>query len=86
MNGRELLGYYTMAQTSFLLFLTVLVGMSICMAWTVAEEEVHERMCAEEWLRRENKEAYLMREEVVKRFGKPGSVIRPEGDVTWPKT
>jgi hypothetical protein len=38
-----MLGYYTMAQTSFLLFGSVLVAMAVCMAWRIAEEEIQER-------------------------------------------
>jgi hypothetical protein len=29
-NGKEMLGYYTMAQTSFLLFMSVIVAMAVC--------------------------------------------------------
>jgi len=37
-NGKELLGYYTMAQTSFLLFIVVVVAVTVCLAWRVADE------------------------------------------------
>lgn len=47
-NGQELLGYYTMAQTSFVLFMSVMVAMAVCMAWQVAEDELNERgLCSE---------------------------------------
>lgn len=36
-NGEELLGYYTMAQTSSTLFVTVIIAMTVCMAWSVAD-------------------------------------------------
>jgi nitrogen fixation protein FixH len=39
-----MLGYYTMAQTSFLLFMSVIVAMAVCMAWRVADEELAERL------------------------------------------
>jgi hypothetical protein len=42
-NGEELLAYYTMAQTSFTLFVTVIIAMAVCMAWQVAEEELLDR-------------------------------------------
>ena len=51
-NGKELLSYYTIAQTSYIMFVTVLVSMAGCMAWRVADEEVGERQQAEEWLKR----------------------------------
>lgn len=51
-NGKELLSYYTIAQTSYTMFVTVLVAMSLTMAWRVAEEELSERQVAEEWLQR----------------------------------
>jgi len=42
------LGYYTMAQTSFLLYLSVILGMAGCMAWSVTEDELAERqVCGE---------------------------------------
>lgn len=41
---QEMLGYYTMAQTSFLLFMSVIVAMAVCMAWRVADEELAERL------------------------------------------
>ena len=74
-----MLGYYTMAQTSFLEFLAVIVSMSVCMAWRVADEELIEKQEAVEWLKKEDPLAYEMREELIQRFGKPGSSIRPEG-------
>ena len=51
-----MLGYYTMAQTSFLLFMSVIVAMAVCMAWRIADEELQERqvsscMCEYVWLR-----------------------------------
>ena len=42
-NGVELLAYYTMAETSFLLFMCVTVATTICMAWQVAESETQDR-------------------------------------------
>ena len=39
-----MLGYYTMAQTSFLLFMSVIVAMAVCMAWRVADDELAERL------------------------------------------
>jgi nitrogen fixation protein FixH len=33
-----------MAQTSFLLFMSVIVAMAVCMAWRVADEELAERL------------------------------------------
>jgi hypothetical protein len=38
-----MLGYYTIAQTSFLQFVTVIIALAACMAWRVAEEENVER-------------------------------------------
>ena len=43
-HTQEMLGYYTMAQTSFLLFMSVIVAMAVCMAWRVADEELAERL------------------------------------------
>jgi hypothetical protein len=74
-----MLGYYTIAQTSFLQFITVILALSACMAWRVAEEETVERQDAEEWLKREDPKAYRLREDIMKRLGAPGSSIRPEG-------
>lgn len=82
-NGRELMGYYTMAQTSFVLFLTVIIAMAVCMAWKVADDELAEREAAEEWLKREDPMAFLLRDELIKRFGPPASPIRPEGNAVW---
>ena len=42
--SQEMLGYYTMAQTSFLLFMSVIVAMAVCMAWRVADDELAERL------------------------------------------
>lgn len=83
LNGKEMLGYYTMAQTSFLQFMAVIMAMSVCLAWRVAEEEIVERKQAVEWLKTENIHAFEMREEILKRFGSPGSAIRPEGNAVW---
>ena len=83
LNGRELLGYYTMAQTSFTLFVTVILAMTLCMAWQVAEEELEDRANAEEWLKKESHLAFELREEVMTKFGRPASSVRPEGNVTW---
>ena len=58
LNGRELLGYYTMAQTSFTLFVIVILAMAICMAWSVADDELEDRRLAEEWLKRESSMAF----------------------------
>jgi hypothetical protein len=82
-NGKELLGFYTMAQTSFLLFLTVVVGMAVCLAWRVAEEERDERTAAEHWLKRESPNAFNLRSELIQVCGSPASAIRPEGGVAW---
>lgn len=82
-NGRELMGYYTMAQTSFLLFLTVIIAMAVCMAWKVADDELAEREAAEEWLKREDPMAFMLRDELIKKFGPPASPIRPEGNAVW---
>lgn len=43
-NGEELLAVYTMAQTSFLSFFSVVLLMAVCMAWKVDQEEMEERM------------------------------------------
>lgn len=83
LNGRELLGYYTMAQTSFTLFVTVLLAMAICMAWQVAEDELDDRADAEKWLKKESPLAFELREEVMQKVGRPASSVRPEGNVTW---
>jgi hypothetical protein len=42
-NGEELLAVYTMAQTSFLSFFSVVLLMAVCMAWRVDHEEMEER-------------------------------------------
>lgn len=82
-NGKELLAYYTMANTSFLLFFTVVVAMAVCLAWKVAEEEKLDRLQAEEWLRTESAEGFDMRARLIKLYGSPASPIRPEGSFTW---
>jgi hypothetical protein len=43
LNGKELLSFYTISQTSSLMFVTVLLSMAVCMAWKVAEEEFSDR-------------------------------------------
>lgn len=68
-----------MAQTSFLQFLVVIIAMSVCMAWRVAEEELEERRNAVDWLKEEDPIAFSFREEMIQKFGNPGSSIRPEG-------
>lgn len=35
-NGQELLGYYTMAQTSFVLFFCVMVAMAVCNMFSIS--------------------------------------------------
>ena len=82
-NGKELLSYYTIAQTSYLMFVTVLLSMAVCMAWRAAEEELTERQSAEEWLKREDPAAFAIRDDVMKRLGMPGTYIRPEGNAEW---
>lgn len=82
-NGKELLGYYTMAQTSFLLFFTVVVAMSVCLAWRVADEEHEERNAAETWLKRDSPTAYSLRATLLQQCGAPASSIRPEGGPVW---
>ena len=42
-NGEELLAIYTMAQTSFVSFFSVVLLMAVCMAWKVDQEEMDER-------------------------------------------
>jgi hypothetical protein len=42
-----MLGYYTIAQTSFLQFMSVIVAMAVCMAWKVADEEIIVRQVSE---------------------------------------
>lgn len=79
MNGKEMLGYYTMAQTSFLQFMAVIVAMSVCLAWRVAEEELVERQEAVNWLKKQDVAAYDMRDNIIAKYGLPGSSIRPEG-------
>ena len=83
LNGRELLAYYTMAQTSVTFFVTVLLAMTMCMAWNVAQEELSGRQAAEDWLQRENNESFELRKEVIMKFGSPASSIRPEGNAVW---
>ena len=58
---QELLGYYTIAQTSYIMFVTVLICMALCLAWRVAEEELGERQAAEDWLKREDPAAFHIR-------------------------
>eukprot|EP01038_Epipyxis_sp_PR26KG_P008880 gene8880-11977_t len=82
-NGKELLGYYTMSQTSFLLFTTVMISMAVCLAWRVADEEKSERAAAQEWLEREDRKAFILRTELIQQFGGPASSIRPEGNAVW---
>jgi hypothetical protein len=82
-NGQQLLAYYTMAQTSFLLFMAVIMVMAGCLAWRVAKEEIRDRQSAEEWLKNEDKSAFKLRDGVIQRFGYPGSPVRAEGNVTW---
>jgi hypothetical protein len=60
-NGKELLSYYTIAQTSYIMFVTVLGCMALCTAWRVAEEELTERQMAEDWLKREDPRAFQIR-------------------------
>ena len=83
LNGKELLAYYTMAQTSVTFFVTVILAMTICMAWNVAQDELSDRQAAEDWLQRENNESFELRKEVMIKFGSPASSIRPEGNVVW---
>lgn len=83
-NGQELLAFYTMVQTSFLLFLCVTVAMTICMAWQVAESEVKERKDAEAWLRDDNPMAFSLRRDIIRKFGDPvNSSVRPEASLSW---
>lgn len=80
---KELLAFYTMAQISFIQFLVVIVGMSVCMAWRVAEDELLIREEAVQWLKREDPQAFAMRDEIIQLYGEPGSSIRPEGNASW---
>eukprot|EP01041_Mallomonas_annulata_P009449 gene9448-19627_t len=78
-NGRALLGYYTMVQTSFLLYLSVIGGMAFCLAWRIAEDEMSDREDAEEWLKHEDETAFQMREKLMQIHGRPAHPVRPEG-------
>lgn len=82
-NGKEMLGYYTMGQTSFMLFIIVVMALMVCLAWRVADEERQERRSAEEWLKTENPHAYQLRTQLVDALGPPGSSVRPEGSAVW---
>ena len=42
-NGEELLSVYTMAQSSFSLFFSVVVLMAMCMAWKVDQDDIDDR-------------------------------------------
>eukprot|EP00428_Durinskia_dybowskii_P066072 CAMPEP_0170368682 /NCGR_PEP_ID=MMETSP0117_2-20130122/7582_1 /TAXON_ID=400756 /ORGANISM="Durinskia baltica, Strain CSIRO CS-38" /LENGTH=555 /DNA_ID=CAMNT_0010623355 /DNA_START=869 /DNA_END=2536 /DNA_ORIENTATION=- len=72
-----------MAQTSFILFFIVVVALTVCLAWRVADEERHERRSAEEWFKSQNSHAYDLRIHLIDELGAPGSSVRPEGSVTW---
>jgi hypothetical protein len=82
-NGKEMLGFYTMAQTSFTLFTTVVIAMSVCLAWRIAEEEHEERNQAEGWLKQQSLQSYELRNSLNNQCGSPASSIRPEGSATW---
>lgn len=82
-NGKEMLSLYTMAQTSFLLFITVMMALSICLAWRMAEDEDEERRVAEDWLKSSSAYAYALRQDMIAAHGAPASAIRPEGSFTW---
>lgn len=82
-NGEQLLAYYTMAQTSFLLFCAVVVVTAACLAWRVARDELRDRESAEDWLKREDKQAYKLRDSVISKFGSPGSSVKAEGNAVW---
>mmetsp|Transcript_13338 Transcript_13338/g.13831 ORF Transcript_13338/g.13831 Transcript_13338/m.13831 type:complete len:658 (+) Transcript_13338:26-1999(+) len=82
-NGEELLAIYTMAQTSFLSFFSVVLLMAVCMAWKVDQEEMEERKAAVDWLRSEDVLAYHLREGIIGKWGSPASLVRPEGNASW---
>lgn len=82
-NGEQLLAYYTMVQTSFLLFCAVVLVIAACLAWRVTRDELRDRQSAEDWLKREDKQAFKLRDSVIGKFGSPGSPVRAEGNVTW---
>ena len=72
-----------MSQTSFTLFVTVIIAMMACMAWKVAEDEREEMQQAEEWLKREDPKAFAIRNECINKQGGPATFIRPEGNAVW---
>ena len=80
-NGRELMGFYAMSQTSFILFTATIAALAGCLAWKVAKEEVQERLAAEAWLKREDPRAFKLREEMIKLLAL--AAIRPEANVLW---
>jgi len=82
-NGEELLSVYTMVQTSFSLFFSVVILMAMCMAWKVDQEDVDDRKSAEDWLKKEDLMASHLRDAIMKKYGAPSSSIRPEGNATW---
>lgn len=82
-NGKEFLSFYTMAQTSFLLFVTIMIALSICLAWRMAEEETADRITSEDMFKTSTPSAYELRQRILQAFGSPGSAIRPEGSATW---
>lgn len=50
----------------------------VCMAWTITDEESHDREQAEEWLKREDPGAFILREEVMREHGRPATAVRIE--------
>lgn len=82
-NGKELIGFHRMIQTSFLLFTTTISALAGCLAWKVADDEVEEQQASADWLKREDLRAFQVRQELIEKFGAPGSNIRPDGSPTW---
>ena len=55
----------------------------VCMAWTISDEESHDREQAEEWLKREDPGAFILRDEVMREHGRPGTAVRIEATTLW---
>lgn len=55
----------------------------VCMAWTISDDESHDREQAEEWLKREDPGAFILRDEVMREHGRPGTAVRIEATTLW---
>eukprot|EP00968_Pinguiococcus_pyrenoidosus_P002889 scaffold167_cov244-Pinguiococcus_pyrenoidosus.AAC.6 len=82
-NGAELVGFFAVAQSATFIFLSGIVVIIVCLAWSLSNFEKNKRKEAVKWLKTENCLAFALREELCLKVGPPGTDPRVSLDREW---